>query len=75
MNLSQEFLIQFTFLSRTREGGKPSTILSQWFGVGVKHSGGVHGAAQPGRALKHHLTSREGNEVSALLAAAAFRLL
>lgn len=50
-------------------------ILSQWFGVGVKSSVGVHRAAQPGRAQKHHLTSREGNEVSALLAAAAFRLL
>lgn len=41
------------------------------FWLGVKHSVGVQGSAQPGRALEHHLASREGCGAPALLAAVA----
>lgn len=46
-------------------------ILLWPFWLGVKHSVGVQGGAQPDRALEHHLASRESRGAPALLAAVA----
>lgn len=59
------------FLKKKEKSRKSRLILLQWSWVGVKPSGEVQWAAQPGRVLAHCWTSREGNGAQTAFGAAA----